>query len=338
MSQKLLVALTVISFSLALTGCGPEQKDPQPVDVDVTSVKTVDPVETVSAGIALKFNAGESAIYKQTTKTIQDYKFEQPNVGEKGEVKIEQNLTKIETTFLQEIQSVNADSSAIAKITLKGILVYIKDRNGVKIDYDSGREKDKDDPLNALVGKSYTISISSDGKVKVIDAKGARSKPIEGLAGRVSKNILSDKEIIARHEICLPGKEASTVETGKGWTKVVQSHPKLLEQKAFEKSYVFEGVDGNIANVTMTALETDKAVKGASPQGGGFGIMAKMFDSQEKYKGNIKFDINAGQVIDLKEEFVATYIASDTTGKSGDKGPDTLTMGLTHIITIGQVD
>ena len=116
------------------------------------------------------------------------------------------------------------------------------------------------------------------------------------------------------------------------------SHKRLLEQKSFEKRYVLDSVDEGkqIASVTMKASESDKPAVGA-PSQGGFGIMAKMFDTQEVYEGKMDFDLNSGKVILVDEKLVAIYIAADAV-KSADKGPDTLTMGLTHHISVEKVD
>lgn len=332
MSHKLLVVLTVASLSLVMffAGCGPETKEPAKIEVE-----TIAKAEPASAQIALKMKAGDSSTYKFAFETVQDYKFEQPSLDKK---KVEQNVTRVETTFLQEVQAVNADSSATVKVTIKDISVFMKDRDGVKYDFDSSREADKGKAFNRLVGKSYTIQVTSDGKVTVVDAADIRKVTMKSIEGRVAKNFLSDDDIIKRHEvISLPNATLSTVEEGKGWSKVVSSHPKLLEQKSFEKSYVFEGVDGDVATVTMTAFESDKPAEGPAAQGG-FGIMSKMFDTQEKYTGEMKLDLASGKVIDMNEKFVATYIASDTSAKVADKGPDTLTMGLTHSVSIKKID
>ena len=113
MSQKMLVALTVVSLSFVMifTGCTPEPKETATIGVEVAPVDpiaiepivepavvepvVVEPVNLASAAIALKLNSGDSATYKYTFETIQDYKFEQPKLKKS---KVEQNLTKVETT------------------------------------------------------------------------------------------------------------------------------------------------------------------------------------------------------------------------------------------------
>jgi hypothetical protein len=318
MSQKLLVVLAVVFMSsvLFLTGCTPEVKE--------------------SAQIALKLTSGDSSVYKVAFETIQDYKFDQPSIDK---VKIEQNFTRVETTFLQEINSINGNSTASATITLKRIAVLMKDREGVKLDFDSTRPEDKKKPLSGLVGKSYLINITSDGKVSVVDAANIRKVAIKSMEGRIAANLLTDAEIIKRHEvIALPGKDASILQEGATWSKVVASHPKLLEQKSFEKTYTLEEVgSGNVAKVSMNAYQSDKSTEGPVSKNQ-FGPMAKMFDTQEKFSGEMKIDLESGKVIDLNEEFIATYIATDASGNKLENGPDVLTMGLTHSISIEKIE
>lgn len=353
MSHKVFVALTVASLSLMMlfAGCIAVPIEPAAVVDDASSdsntkeavkIEVESPVapaveaDPVFAQIALKINSGDSSTYKSSFEVIQDYKFEQPSINK---IKVRQNLMKVETTFLQKVESVDKDLTAVVKITLKDILIYIKDRDGVKYDFDSERTENKQKAFSDLIGKSYTINVTSDGKVRVADTSDIRTVTMADLEGQILEDFLGDGEIIKRHEIIsLPNKAVSTVEVGKGWSKVVPSHPKLLEQKSFEKNYILESInDDSIATVKMTAYESDKTADGPAAQGK-YGVFAKMFDTQEKYRGEMKFDLKSGKVINLKESFTALYIASDMTVKNTDEDLDTLTMGLTHTISFEKID
>ena len=350
MSRKVLVSLVIvlITFSIVLSGCGPQQKDTEQTETEVT--EKVQPVETKpyeqtqevavavpSAVLALSFQQGDSTTYKSSTDTIQDYKFEQPS---KNEVKEEQSRTLVEMKYSQDIQSVT-DSSAVAKITIDAIKVLIKERNEVKLDFDSTRDEDKASPLSQLIGKGYTINIASDGKVtKVTDTDEIRRAVKSGYEAQVAKKIiLDDQNIIKRHEIVsLPDTENAEVTEGESWSRIVPSHKRLLEQKSFEKRYTLENIneDKQVAKVEMEASETDKPAPGAAPSGG-FGIMARMFDTQETYEGVMKFDLASDKVIKSDEKFVATYIATDKPKTEG-AAPPSLVMGLTHHVVLEKVD
>ena len=313
MSQKLLVALTVVSLSVVMlfTGCGPDAK------------------------IGLALNSGDVSTYRSGYETKQSVELD---MAQETPNKDKHNTKKVEVTFTQEIQSVNDDSSAVAKITLMDISILTKDSDVVSFSFDSSKQEDQKRSLNALIGKSYTINISSDGKVTPSDVMAIRSVKFTGSERNVAKNLLSDLEIISRHEIHLPGKDIATVKEGEGWSKIVWSHPKIMARKSFEKTYVLDSVTGNIANVTMTAYETDKSAEGVAPKGSGFGFMAGMFDRQEKYSGEMKIDLDTGKVVKWNETCIADYIVTDKTSKNDKGEPASLKMGLTHSISLEKID
>ncbi|MCF7955713.1 MAG: hypothetical protein K9M75_07930 [Phycisphaerae bacterium] len=313
MSQKLLVGLTVVSLLVAMfiTGCGPEEK------------------------IGLKFNSGDVSTYQAGYETKQSVELD---MAQETPTKDKHNTKKVEVTFTQEIQSVNDDSSAVAKITIMDISILTKDSDVVSFSFDSSKPEDSKRPLNALIGKSYTINISSDGTVTPADGTAIRSVKITGSERNVAKNLLSDEEIISRHEIDLPKKGASSLKKGQGWAKVVWSHPKIMAKKSFEKSYMIDSIDGDVANVTMTAYETAKTAEGPAPKGSGFGFMAGMFDSQEKYTGEMKIDLASGKVVKWDETCIADYIVTDKTSKNDKGEPASLKMGLTHSISLEKID
>ena len=53
----------------------------------------------------------------------------------------------------------------------------------------------------------------------------------------------------------------------------------------------------------------------------------------------MQFDVDTGKVISFSEKMVATYTASEMSKTKPDaKGPDTLIMGLTHSISLEEVE
>jgi len=312
MSHKLLVAFIGVSLSVVFfAGCGPQAK------------------------ISLNLQKGDVTTYKAGYETTQSVVLD---MAQQTPNKDKHTSKKVEVTFTQEIQGINEDSTALARITIMDVLILTKDTDVVSFSFDSSKEADSKRPLNALIGKSYTINISPDGKVTPADAAAIRGVKVTGSERNVARNLFSDSEIIKRHEIHLPEQGASRVKEGQGWSKVVWSHEKIMMKKAFEKSYVVDSITGNVANVTMTAYETDKVAEGSPPKGSGFGFMAGMFDSQEKYTGQMKIDIKTGKVIKWNEICVANYIVTDKTSKNDKGEPASLTMGLTHSISLEKLD
>ncbi len=292
------------------------------------------------ADLALKFAVGDRTKYSVTDEDIKDFKFEQPSLNK---VRSEPRSTTTQIRFIQEIESVD-ETGGVARITIKGLKYFAKDKGEVKFDFDSSREADKKKPLAKLPGKSYKIKLSSDGSVRVLDAKKIRKAVTGGQAGRVAKALLSDKSIQKRHQIqSLPDTDKSLLRTGDSWTKVETPQQRLMVPKAFEKTYTIEKVTGlgenQIAVVTMNATESPIAPGTVSRIAGGIGLFANMFDTEEDYTGEMVLDLDTGKVAKYYEKLVTKYIAAEPSAKQKpDKGPDLLTIVLTYSTTMEMLD
>jgi hypothetical protein len=224
--------------------------------------------------LALKFNVGDRTSYTIMDEDTKDFKFEQPSLDK---VRFEPRTVTSEIRFLQEIESVDEKGSAVAKITIKALKYFAKDKGDVKLNFDSSRESAKNKPLAKLIGKSYKIKLTSDGTVEVVDAKKIRKVVTGGQAYRVANVLLSDKVIQKRHEILsLPDTDKSLLSTGDGWTRVETPQVRLMVPKAFEKTYTFTKVTGQgesqVAFVNMNADESPTTPVGASRMTGGIGL------------------------------------------------------------------
>lgn len=292
------------------------------------------------ADLALKFAVGDRTKYRVTDENIKDFKFEQPSLNK---VRSEPRSTTIQIKFIQEIESVD-ENGGVARITIKSLKYFAKDKGKVKFDFDSRREADKKKPFAKLLGKSYKIKLASDGGVRVLDANNIRKAVTGGQAGRVAKGLLSDKSIQKRHEIrSLPDADKSLLRRGDSWTRAEIPQQRLMVPKAFEKTYTFEKVTGQggrqIAVVNMSATESPTAPGTISKIAGGIGLFANMFDTEEDYTGEMVLDLDTGKVAKYYEKLVIKYIAAEPSAKQKpDKGPDLLTIILTYSTTMEMLD
>ena len=110
-------------------------------------------------GLKLNLKAGDTSMYKVSAEFIQEVGFEQPSLNKSS---MEDTRTSVEVKFAQQIESVGENGKAVANITLKSIKYFIKDRGGVKFDFDSGRQADKDSPFAKLIGQnSFSMKAES---------------------------------------------------------------------------------------------------------------------------------------------------------------------------------
>lgn len=299
------------------------------VTLSVVSVMFVSGCGPSATNLGLKFSPNESASYKATSEVVKDFRFDQPNLDKLRE---EQTKSLIEMAFTQTIDSVDADGTATAKITIDKLVVDLVSKNEPTFSFNSEDEKDKNNPLSKLLGKSYSIKISPTGEAVMLDTKEAMASVTSPYEKKIAKSILDPKAIADRHTItALPKEQAGSISVKKSWSEMVPSPPGLLAPKTYEKTYTLSSIDNNVATVKMEATESGQAAEGQSQSGGSMGFFAKMFDNKDKYTGVMKMDMVSGQVLEQDETLISSYVAEEMPEKGDpEKGPDTLTMQFTN--------
>ena len=128
MSQKMLVALTVVSLTMVMffAGCGTE--------------------------LAIKFNPDDISTYKVGYQTKQSVILDMAADTKTGDQYTSKN---VDVTFTQEIQSINDDLTDLAKITIMDIMFNTKDNKGASFSFDSRKDEDRKRPLNAIISSRF---------------------------------------------------------------------------------------------------------------------------------------------------------------------------------------
>ena len=322
MSSKLLTSIVFVTcLMLIFAGCAPEAE---------TGEKSVTPSKI--ANVRLNFTSGNTAKYKVVTKAVKDYRFEQPSLNKLVE---ERTGSKIETTFTQTIDSVDAKGNAVVSIKIDGIKYHAQNKSGVVLDFDSATNTKH--ALASLIGRSYSIKISSSGSVSSVDISSSRAVSPD----RFVKSFLTDKSIKTRHEVlALPDASESKLIVGQSWSKVRTPPPGMLDPKNFEKTYTLKSVRDNMAQIEMQAVPTSKKAEDeAAKSDPSMGILAKMFDAEDSWSGGFTLDLSSGVISKYNETLVSTYIAAEESRVQVEgKGPDTLTMGLINSVSLEKID
>lgn len=279
-----------------------------------------------SADMKLQFTPEQTGQYESTVLVVKDFRFEQPNVEKLRE---EQTKTEVVMGFDQTIESVDASGVATARVTIKDLKIVIVNKNEEKFAFDSSKEESKSSPFTALIGQSYTIKLTPDGKASAVDVQAVNAAVKSGDEMRVAESLFDEKAVSERHSIPgLPEEKQEGLSAKSTWTKVVASPPGLLAPKNFAKTYVVKQIKNEVATVEMKASESGEA---AGIAGGGMGMFAKMFDNEDVYTGTMQLNVANGDVLLSEETLVSSYIAQETP-ENGDpaKGPDTLVMRFTN--------
>ncbi|HUU19964.1 MAG TPA: hypothetical protein VMW72_22620 [Sedimentisphaerales bacterium] len=326
------------------------------VEREETTERSIKPEEIIKAEVepeeqkptvklALKFTPEDLTAYKVTTETEQSVLWEGPETNRPKSFIGGHSGSRIEMTFTRRIQSVDGQGKAVAEITIKGLKYLTKVRDNIVLDFDSSREKDRNDPLCKLIGQSYTIEITASGEVSnVIDVSGALAA-VEGStsANQRAAQLLSTKVIEEQHSIpALPAAENNQLQTGGNWSNIKTFSFGPLGSKSYERIYELKEIkdadERRTAIVEMSVVpSSEKAMEMHKEQAIGF--FSQMFDNPvETYTGQLKLDLTAGKIEQYFEEFRSEWVAVDQfTGKK-NKEPDTLRMGAIRLYRFERID
>ncbi|MHC4659241.1 MAG: hypothetical protein ACYS83_08705 [Planctomycetota bacterium] len=333
-------AAVVICSLLLAAGCAPTE-EPR-----ITEVKPGKPLpagaEVVT--LALKFTPGDSTAYKVMTEGKKSLEFE-GSYAKETSLKGGQTRMKVEMTFTQQIQSVDAGGGAVAKITIDELKYFDKGRDGILVDFDSSRETDKRNPLAKLIGQSYTIKITPASQVaQVIDAARARAA-VRGrtLAAQRASALVKSDVIKQRHTIAaLPAADKNRLGAGDEWSSIRNFSFGMMGAKSYERIYMLKEVKETggrkIAVVEMNAIPTSEMADELYKEQAANEFL-EMFDNFETYTGELKLNLTSGKVEKYVEKLESEWVMIDPLAREGDvKEPAALTMSASRLYSLERID
>ncbi len=293
-----------------------------------------------TARLALKFTPKDSTTYNVTIERERGIIWGGPSSSKPKGFTGGHTGNRIEMTFTRRIQSVDNESNAVAKITIKGLRYLAKAKDSIVLDFDSSREKDQNSPLAKLIGQSYTIEITPSGEVsKVIDVSNARAE-VEGNAR--AARLLLPEVIKDQHSIpALPEAEKNMLRPGETWSNIKTFSFGVMGSKSYERIYELKKINdtnkGRLAIIEMSVIpSSEKAQELHKEQGTSF--FSKLFDSTEIYTGRLMLDLTTGKVEKYFEDFRSEWIAVDPMGPKENKELDTLRMSEIRLYHFERID
>ncbi|MFQ6035585.1 MAG: DUF6263 family protein [Sedimentisphaerales bacterium] len=295
--------------------------------------------------LALKFVPQDSTTYRVITEAEKAVSWEGPLPEKPSAFKGGHTGNRMEMTFTQRIQSIDNQSNAVAKITIKQLKYLAKVRDNVVLDFDSSREKERDNLLSKLIGKSYTIELSPAGRVlKIIDVNEIQAA-IKGdsSAHKAASALLSPDTIKKRHAIlALPVAEKNQLRKGDNWSDVAVFSFGMMGSKSYEKIYTLKEIKETdhrqIAIIEMNAIPSSEMVEQMHKEQA-TGLFSNLFDNIETYRGELKFDLTAGKIEKYIEKLRTEWIAVEPfAGQENDKEPAALRMAATRLHHLQKID
>jgi hypothetical protein len=341
-------AAKLVLFVLLLTiGCNKPAEKPAQTEVEPQKTATAKVVEAEeqksTIKLALKFTPADLTTYRVITENDKSVDWESPNSDKPKGFTGGHTGSKIEMTFVQQIQSVDDEGNAVAKITIKQLKYLTTIKNEIVTDFDSSREKDRDDPLNKLIGQSYIIKITASGQVsKIIDANNARSAIGSiSAANRTAANLLSDEAITQRHTIqSLPEADKNQLHIGGNWSSIENFSFDMMGAKSYEKIYTLEKIeDVDNQRIAVARMEAVPSAENAKELLGkqSTAFFANMSDNTETYSGELKLDLTIGKIEECHEKLTTEWIIVDPNPKDNEP-PAALKMAAVRSYSIEKVD
>lgn len=288
-----------------------------------------------TANMALDMQPGQSANYRVISEKSRSVEFggslEADESFQGGERK-----TLVEMLFTQQIEQVDEQGNATAKITILDVKASSHMRDEVVTDFDS----DQGGVFAQLVGLSYTIKIAPTGQVvEVVDATPARRAIREqSPQARQARLLLSDDEIIERHTVSiLPNDQLSI---GQNWQSVKTFSFGMLGTKELERIYTLDRIDTEagkqVAVAQLSAIPSAQEAHMLHQQAMASGFDS-MLDTSHDYSGTVKLDIQSGRFLSCVEDLRAEWVIVEP-ASGDDEMPGMLKMSARIYSSLEKVD
>jgi hypothetical protein len=303
-----------------------------------------------TAVLALKFTPDQTTNYRVIMESQRSVEWESSSSGKVPELKGGKAVNRVEMTFSRQIQSIDANDHAVAKITIKGLKYLAEVRDKTAVDFDSSKESDQQNPLYKLIGQSYTIEITPSGQVsKIIDTSIARS----AITGDTSDDqralqLLSEEAIKEQHTIpALPPEGKNPLRPGDKWTITKSFSFDMMGLETFDKIYTFKKIETplfpalthhahRIAVVQMNAIPSTEQAKEIYKEQQDISS-PKAFDNIESYKGQLKLDLTEGEIDDYHEKLLTEWRRTIPVPENEGQ-PALLKMAAMQLYSIQRID
>jgi hypothetical protein len=289
---------------------------------------------------ALRFTPQDSTTYRVITESERRLKWEGA-VPDEPTFKGGRNYDRLEMTFSQEIQSVDDLGNAIANITIKELKSSSISKEGRAFEFDSLKPEDLNHPLAKLIGQSYTIKITSTGKViEVTNTKKAELAVSGGSAPpRGALRLLHPEVINDRHgTLILPDADKNQLHIGDSWSENKTFFFGMMGSESYEKIYTLNAIkdqdNRRLAIIEMNAIPSSTTSKEQVAD------VFKSSDTTQIYTGELELDLTTGKVEKYSEKLQSewTTVFPSTNQKTGQEGPAILTMSDTRFYSLAKID
>jgi hypothetical protein len=327
--NKTFTRLSVICVLLAtilITGCAAPAKEGKAAPAKSAAGEAV---------LTLKFIKGDTSIYKAIMETERSADFageitkdEQFASGKSG--------TRTEMIFSQQIENVDANGNATAKITIKSLKYVAITKDAQLLDFDSSRQGQQANALNKLIGQSYTIIITPTSDVIGAAGQDEIKGLVEGNAmeNKAAVQLVSKNLIQKRHQIpALMDAGSKILKLGEKWSSTRTVSFGSMGTNSFEKICTLKAIEEKEGK--RTAVVEISGIP-ATIQKDTTNPVAKLFDSTNNYAGTLLLDLNNGKIERYTEKLEAEWVVADPQATGGE--PSTIKLGTKELNSLEKIE
>jgi len=323
----------------------PVESTPQEVTSEAPEPQAVPP-EPNEAGppvrLALAFSRGQVAAYKVTMEAEKHVEWMGPEERKPAGYSDGRSGNRLEMTFDQQVREVRDNGDAVLEITIRALKYVGRIQNRVVFEFDGANAQDQDNDLAALIGKSYSVEMTNQGKVvALVDMESVRQAvPTGSPAYGVASKLFSEEVVRDRHNVPpLFALKEGQARLGQSWSDLKSFTFGELGLKGFERVYTLKRVrqdDGRSALVEMKAIPS-AAMAEEMHKRQGAGLPPGLFDNTDDYEGRLDFDLDHGRIREYGEEMWTEWVVVDPAAMQGTAPPLALKMGARRLYRLDLV-
>lgn len=299
------------------TGVEPQERSVLPTTGEPLILQAKEPnLAESSVRLALTFSPGQTLTYKATSNSRKSIEWIGSESEKPADFSDGYTGNDVEMIFGQRVETVRENGNAVLAITIQALKYRGVVANRSVFEFDSADPNNREEPLMALIGKSYRLEISPVGEVvELLDVESARKAvKIGSPAYSVAMRILSDEMIRDQHEIPpLSALKGGQVHPGQNWSDLKSFSFSSMGDKSFERVYTFkqggQGV-GETAVVQMKAIPSAamaEQIHKRRPSG----LIQGLFDNMDRYEGSLEFDLKGGRLLQYTEDMQTEWVVAD---------------------------
>ncbi len=292
------------------------------------------------ASLTLSLAQGDKTTYRWSSESIKGVDWEGLSQAQSGNIREGDNRYYTEMLYEQCIDQVHPDGSAVVTVRILRLKVLSTGLEASAMHFYSTRPEDQGHYLAGLVDRTYSLVLTDHGQVRDVNAGAVQDAVKEdGAARAVVFKLFSDDAIRTRHMIKAipPGFARYTV--GSTWHQEQSIEINMLGRRVFDKTYTLvsikKGKGRPLAFVDMQA-ELISTVPDEKTE-----VFTRMFDTSDRYRGWMVFDMTAGTVRTYAEDLDIQWVAVNPSMEDSldqDTEPLSITMTMSRHDRLERMD